>query len=361
MEKTYLDYDVADNAVEAEKNISRQENNNYKQVAFDVKNYLNVKLEKNEKQKTIYIRLLPFPDTRTPFLHIHMHRIMVPKEISESGFRSFVCLEKTEGLDEEKYGKKCPFCELSKASYKEAKTEPDADKKQILRDRGKENLSTEYVIMRCIERGKEDEGVKFWKTAVHQAKDDPYNQICILAENRKNEWLASPANAGKDPKEANILSINDYGYDLMITISKKSEMDKNGKVREKTSYMVSDVKYPSPLSPDPEQAKAWVFDEKKWFDVFVPKPYDYMALVMQGKLPWYDRTVGKWVSREDKDAKEKEEVKKAEEKIKEAEKISTGALAPSATEKAAPASVQKQLTEEPEGVYGGAPEDDLPF
>ena len=102
MEKTYLysDFDVAENAVEAERNLAtKSENNSFNQKVFDTKNYLNVRLDPGETSKTIRIRLLPFPDTRTPFLHIHMHRIMVPKEISESGFRSFVCLEKTEGLD----------------------------------------------------------------------------------------------------------------------------------------------------------------------------------------------------------------------------------------------------------------------
>jgi hypothetical protein len=99
MEKTYLygDFDVAENAVEAEKNINtKSENNNYNQVAFDTKNYLNVRLDPGQTEKTLKIRLLPFPDTKTPFLHIHMHTIKVPKEISASGWKSYVCLEKTE-------------------------------------------------------------------------------------------------------------------------------------------------------------------------------------------------------------------------------------------------------------------------
>ena len=190
MEKTYsyIDYDVADDAVEAEKNINTK-TENYNQVAFDTKNYLNVRLADGEDSKTIRIRLLPFPDTRTPFLHIHMHTIRVPKEIAESGWKSYVCLEKTDGLDVETLGKKCPFCDVARAAYKEAKSEPDPDKREILKARGKENLSNEFVIMRCIERGKEDEGVKFWKVKIHQDKGDPYNLICTLADTRKKEWL----------------------------------------------------------------------------------------------------------------------------------------------------------------------------
>lgn len=351
MEKTYsyVDYDVADDAVEAEKNINTK-TENYNQVVFDTKNYLNVRLAAGETSKTLRIRLLPFPDTRTPFLHIHMHTIRVPKEISDSGWKSYVCLEKTEGLDVDTFGDKCPFCEKARKMYKEAKNESDPLKKENLRSKGKENLSNEFVVMRCIERGKEDEGVKFWKTKIHQDKGDPYNLICTLAETRKAEWLADPENKGKDPREANILSINEYGYDLQITIKKKSEIGKNGKMVEKTSYQVTDAKKPCALSDDPEQTKNWILDAKKWFEVFVPKSYDYLTIVMDGKLPWYDREQKKWVPREKMEEKKNEEIKKADDEIKKAEQISTQAL----VSKAETPRADKPVVED-------TPEDDLPF
>lgn len=351
MEKTYsyIDYDVADDAVEAEKNINTK-TENYNQVAFDTKNYLNVRLEDGQTEKTIKIRLLPFPDTRTPFLHIHMHTIRVPKEIAESGWKSYVCLEKTEGLDTDTLGTQCPFCDKARASYKEAKNEQDPQKKEILRAKGKENLSNEFVVMRCIERGKESEGVKFWKVKVHQDKGDPYNLICTLAETRKREWFEDSENEGKDPRESNILSINPYGYDLQITIKKKTEIDKRGQKVEKTSYQVTDTKKPCALSNDPEQAKNWVMDPKKWFEVFVPKPYDYLTIVMDGKLPWFDRDQKKWVPREQMEEKKNEEIDKANEEIKKAEEISTQALS---------SKVETPKYEEP--VVQDSPEDDLPF
>ena len=354
MEKTYpySDYDVAENAVEAEKNInSKNENNGYNQVVFDTKNYLNVKLADGEASKTLQIRLLPFPDTRTPFLHIYMHTLKVPKEIAASGWKSYVCLEKTEGLDVDTLGNKCPFCSAAKDAYREAKNETDPQKKAVLREKGKKNLPDEYVVMRCIERGKEDEGVKFWKTKVHQDKGDPYNLICTLAETRKAEWLADKDNAGKDPKESNILSINEYGYDLLITIKKKLEPNKDGKMVERTSYQVTDTKKSCPLSADPEQAKAWVFDQKKWSEVFVPKPYDYLSIVIDGKLPWYDRNLKKWVSREEKDNQEKAAEEKANEEIKKAEQVASQALSQPEPK---PAPVQSEPTAQ-------SPEDDLPF
>ena len=122
---------------------------------------------------------------------------------------------------------------------------------------------------------------------------------------------------------------------------------------EKTSYQVTDAKKPSPLSADLEQGKAWVLDPKKWFEVFVPKPYDYLAIVMQGKMPWYDRGIGKWVSKEEKDEQQQAEVERANEEIRRAEEVSAQALAPQ--------TVQKQMEEDPVGVFSNSPEDDLPF
>lgn len=356
MEKTYENgyYDVSEEALENEKNVNSGSNENYgNKVVFDTKNYLNVKLADNETSKTLKIRLLPFPETKSPFLHIHMHSLKnVPAEIAKSGFKSYVCLSKTEGLDTEKFGNKCPFCEKASEAFNKMRNEKDPQKKAQYKEEGKDNLPMEVVIMRCIERGKEDEGVKFWKVNVHKAKDDPYNLIYTLWETRKAEWLEDPDNEGRDKRESNILSINDYGYDLTITIKKESKTDASGKAVEKTSYQVTDAKKPSPLSSDPEQVKAWVCDEKKWYEVFVPKSYDYLKIVMDGELPWYDREAKKWVPKKDNDKKKEEEKKKIDEEIKKAEAAASSAL----TE------TQKEVVQEaPVKTAEKTPEDDLPF
>ena len=38
----------------------------------------------------------------------------------------------------------------------------------------------------------------------------------------------------------------------------------------------------------------WVNDEKKWSDVFVAKPYDYLSLIIDKKVPFYDKANGVW-------------------------------------------------------------------
>lgn len=292
---------------------------------FDEKNYLDTKIPEGKSEKTLKIRLLPFPETSSPFLHIHMHSVQVPVEVSKSGFKSYVCVEKTEGIDKNNYGGKCPFCELNNAAYKDMQNEKDPTKKEYYKKLSLQNLAKPVVIMRCIERGKEDEGVKFWKVNVRQDKGDAYNLIRTLHITRMNEWLADPDNAGRDQKESNILSWREYGYDLTVTFKTKEEINtKTHEVVKKTSVQITDAKKPSPLSTDMEKVKEWIYDPKKWYEVFPPKHYDYTALIMQGKVPFYDKSLGKWVSKEARNESRQEKVDEVDAEIQKAQLIAAG-------------------------------------
>ena len=41
-------------------------------------------------------------------------------------------------------------------------------------------------------------------------------------------------------------------------------------------------------------------DEKKWSDVFTIKPYDYLSIVLDGEIPFFDKNEQKWVVKEKK-------------------------------------------------------------
>ena len=41
----------------------------------------------------------------------------------------------------------------------------------------------------------------------------------------------------------------------------------------------------------------WIFDTKKWQEVFTCKPYEYLNLVAQMKTPWFDRNNNVWVDK----------------------------------------------------------------
>ena len=316
-----------------------KENKNKYAKTFDPKNYLDTRLKKDEKKKEIKIRLLPNPDQPgySPFIKVHTHTLSkLPKEISESGYKSYICLEKSD-IDHDKFGKKCPFCEIRSAAYEESmnvmkeaeeqvkelgkeltfflmagkKTEAaniearmseikkDAEmKKKTLQELSLNNIPRETVIMRVIERGKEDEGPKFWKVNVSRRGDDAYSLIKNLAERLYKEAL-------EDGDENLYDSFK--GRDIVLTITgSDNEKDK------KTTTTVTQARSQSPISHDENLMREWINDAKKWSDVFVVKPYEYLSIISTGEVPWYDRETGKWVSKKVADKNHKEYLEKVD-------------------------------------------------
>ena len=89
----------------------------------------------------------------------------------------------------------------------------------------------------------------------------------------------------------NILDIND-GKDFKITI--EAVYDKQNNRTDKTSISIEPYGKRKPLSEDVNEMIKWVNDEKKWSDVFVAKPYDYLSLIIDKKVPFYDKANGVW-------------------------------------------------------------------
>lgn len=252
--------------------------------AFNPKNYLDTRLKKGEKKREIKIRLLPNPDQPgySPFIKVHTHTLSkLPKEISESGFKSYICLEKSD-IDHEKYGKKCPFCEMQRSAYNESVNETDEAKKKSLQELSISNIARETVIMRVIERGKEEEGPKFWKVNVARRGDDAYSLIKNLAERLYKEGMENGV-------EENLYD-SFKGRDIILTIS-GSDNEKDNK----TSITVTQALSQTPISKDEQTMREWINDEKKWSDVFVVKPYEYLSIISTGEIPWFDRETGKWI------------------------------------------------------------------
>ena len=267
---------------------------------FDAKNYLNTMLSDGEKSKKLTIRLLPMDlKTGNPFVTVHMHKVIVPKEVSERGNvygKNYICLAKNHNIDHEKYGKACPFCELNKKAYDSMVAEEDPVKKEEYKKISLSNVTREAIIVRCIERGKESEGVKFWKFNTRLDKTDPYNTILNLWHERKES-------GEKKGKNVNILDIYN-GKDLIVTITEGNS----------APTIVDDDEY-TPLSENPEQIEAWVNDPKQWYDVFTVKPYEYLKIISEMRVPWFDSNKGIWVPKDEFD----QENKSAEAAVEEAE------------------------------------------
>ncbi len=206
-----------------------------------------------------------------------MHSIKVNKEVAASGWKMFPC------PTHNKLGDNCPFCNLSAEARKlrfEIKDETESKK---YGDIEFANKAREFWIVRCIERGHEEDGVKFWLFSSSKKKDGVYDKIMNLFETRRNSNL----------KRGIDYSIFDLynGQDLVITLSRTSD--------GKTSVQVVDEGVQSPLSDNEEQVMKWVKDEKKWTDVYTVKSQEYMEIIAGGGIPVYDKIQQKFIDKRD--------------------------------------------------------------
>ena len=116
---------------------------------FDAKNYLNTRLSDGEKEKTLTIRLLPMDlETGNPFVIIHTHNVKVPQDMVKPGekpYKTYICLSKTADIDHERFGSKCPFCEINYKAYKESEKQTDPLMKKNYQDISLANLSREKM------------------------------------------------------------------------------------------------------------------------------------------------------------------------------------------------------------------------
>jgi hypothetical protein len=291
-------------AIEGSENKINPNFNN--KTPFNVKNYLNSRLENGETSKDIRIRLLTIDkDSSTPFLHVHTHYVPSKK-------KTYLCLQKNEFPNSDILGHKCPFCEVNKKAYEtflKKKEEGDTVAAQRYKEISLQNKSNEECIIRCIERSKEADGPKFWKFNLRSDEKDPENQIRAIYRNYKEEC----AEEGEAPE--NIFDLR-TGHDFKVKIH--AIVDKQGKLTDKRAIGITMVKKSTPLAEDEETIAKWVNDEKKWNDVFVAKPYDYLAVIQDGGEPFFDKPTKKWINKTEASKAKQEEIQKREDEANKA-------------------------------------------
>lgn len=266
-----------------------QEQQKKETVAFDPKNYLNVRLAPNEMEKTLTIRLLPSTsESDTPFTKVHMHSIKVNKEIQESGWKTFVCPTNNHMGDE------CPFCSMSAEAYKLMKLATNPSEKNKYKEISTINRVKTMWVVRCIERGHEQEGVKFW--LIPDSKDGAYAKIMAL-------WTARWKKGQEKGVVNNIFDLNN-GKDIDVTVKRSSD--------GKSVFSVVDSDERTPLTTDYEQGLSWINDTKKWSDVYKVKPFEYMEIIACGGVPVFDKEKNKYVDKNDALAENEEEQRLAE-------------------------------------------------
>lgn len=313
---------------------------NAKKISFDPKNYLDLKLKDHEATKRVKVRFLPISASdSTVFFDITTHALKVDKEIAKSGFKSYVC------LNDEKVGstEECPICKKSKELF---------DKSAKARQEGNEALSKSLFkeacslkkkrtfIARVVDRDHEEEGVKFWRFNENSKGEGIYDKLMSLYNTRKQESL------DEGEGEYNIFDLYE-GKDIIINVSKSQIPDGFGGMKDTIAYNITDSGNRKPLSKDIEKANSWLNDEKTWKDVYSNKSVDYLELVVNGKIPVYNKELGKYVEKTENEVQQKKIEEEAANEILKANYVPS--------EKKVNDVVNK---DEPSGVDT---EDDLPF
>lgn len=263
-----------------------------KKSDFDPKNYLDTKLADGENERTITVRILPVSSEDGNFrIAVKTHSLKVSNRVAKSGFKSFLCLNDPQVPN---YSKdvKCPICEKAQYYFDEAKkcreTEPEKSKKLFMKGCSLKSKTT--YIVRVIERGKENEGVKFWRFNENTQGKGVYDSLIALYKQRKQDMVE----AGFD--NYNIFDL-DNGHDIVITLKRTVRAD--GK--EGVGIQITDKIINKPLTTDVEQGNAWINDVKRWYNAYTVKSPEYLAIIADDMIPYYDRNLGELVPKTEKD------------------------------------------------------------
>ena len=225
---------------------------------YDLKNYFSTYLKDGINSDTKRIRILP-PDEgqETSFTVMWGHKAKV-----DGDWKTFPCLKHEEG-------EACPFCEARQALLATGK---ESDK-----ELAKKYSPRMMYVVKIIDRDKPQEGVKFWRFNHNYKKDGVLDKIMGAIKTAEHD-ITHP----------------ETGRDLSLDIQRDPT---NGIPGVKS---VNNVMQQTPLSDDPEQMKAWLEDKRTWRDVYSTRTYDYLAIVVGGETPMWDKEKECYVSKESK-------------------------------------------------------------
>ena len=282
---------------EQNENLKKPKNDfqNSKKLSYDPKNYLDLKLQEHEATKRVRVRFLPISSTdSTVFFDITTHALKVDKEIARSGFKSYVCLNDKNVNSEEE----CPICKKSKELFEKSaearKNGNDALSKSLFKEACSLKKKRTFIA-RVIDRDHEDEGVKFWRFNENSKGEGIYDKLMSLYNTRKQESIED------GDGEYNIFDLY-KGKDIIINVVKSQIPDGFGGMKDTIAYNITDSGNKKPLSEDVEKANGWLTDPKTWKDVYSNKNADYLELVVNGKIPVYNKELGKYVEKTESDA-----------------------------------------------------------
>lgn len=288
-----------------EETMDRPQKNAQKKNDFDAKNYLDTKLADGQNERTITVRILPVSNEDGNFrIAVKTHNLKVNRRIAQSGFKSFLCLNDPQ-VPNYNPSVRCPICEKAQYYFDEAKKyrETDKEKSKKLFLKACSLKSKVTYIVRVIERGKESEGVKFWRFNENTQGKGIYDALIALYKQRKNDM------AEEGIENYNIFDL-DNGRDIVLTLTRTERSDG----QEGVAIQVNDKSINKPLTNDIELGNTWINDVKKWYNAYTVKSPEYLAIIADDMIPYFDKTQEKLVPKTEQDfldaEKRKNEAKK---------------------------------------------------
>ena len=286
-------------------------NNGKSKVVFNEKNYLNTRLANNETTRQINIRILPVkPGSNKIALPVQIHSLKVDKQVAQSGFKTFLCLNDENLPNHDEKG--CPICNKSKDFFNQANEvqqddEHASEKKKVLCKEGFKYQPKIAYIVRVIERGKENEGVKFWRFNHWDNGKGCKDQLENLYRLRKKEMKDAGMN-----DNFNIFDLHN-GKDIVLTLTKS---DKENSKQDKTEITITDAGFCTPLSKNESQIEEWVNDSKDWKDMYACKDYKYLEIVADGGIPVYSTKKRCYVTKEEYEEENKKDEQDAVDEVR---------------------------------------------
>lgn len=239
-----------------EKNKAAASGNNTNKVSNEdrLKRYFAPILPKGVESDERVVRILPTKDGSSPFVEVYFHEIQVDGE--------WVKL-----YDPKQDGQRSPLNEV----YQELmNTGLQSDKELARQYRAKK-----FYVVKLIERGKEEDGVKFWRFKHNYKGDGIFDKIFPIFQKKGD--ITDPQN-GRD-------------ITLFLTLSKAN----NG--RSYTSINSVIPEDPSVLHEDVNVANEWINDPLEWGDVYSKKSEEYLDIVARGEVPTWNSDAKKFVSK----------------------------------------------------------------
>ena len=94
----------------------------------------------------------------------------------------------------------------------------------------------------------------------------------------------------------------DKGRDIVLTLTKTVRADGE----EGVAIQINDKSVNKPLTNDVELGNSWINDAKRWYNAYTVKSPEYLSIVADDKIPYYDKAIGKFVPKTEEDFLEAE-------------------------------------------------------